>query len=232
MNQLNLFEKNEEVVTYNQAIAANLRHMGTPASDWTATPIKGVATTHDDKGASVVMPEFDFPKGYNEAPTLYKAGSSQACCELCGHTPIKNIYHLQNDKKRWTLIVGSECVTHFAEKSGHEMTKEKRWEENREFLRQTRDLILNIRKTFGQKDKYGRIYYKDRKVGEDVNYLKWLVGKIHADDFTFAPHLPTTKAASNTVISRWINGKPELNKYKPDYGKTRKEIISEYMKKY
>lgn len=107
--------------TYAERVAANLRHMATPRSEWSALAPLGFE--QDDEGRA--MPEFDFGQvaGYTSAPTLYKP-EGQPCCELCGRQGIKYVYHLRNDAKRWLLAVGSECVTHFEEKSGEELAKE------------------------------------------------------------------------------------------------------------
>ena len=101
--------------TYQQRINANLEYMGTPSSEWSAVPISGFADTDAD-GKIVTMPQFSFPKGYAKAPTLFpNAQSGNMNCELCGRMPIKNAFYIQNDKKKFTLLVGSECVTHFGE---------------------------------------------------------------------------------------------------------------------
>lgn len=89
---------------HNAAVTQNLLHMGTAPDEWQACPFEMHV---DDAGKS--YPVTVFPSGYSPAPTLYEG---QDTCGLCAHR-IKNVYWLQNDKRRWTLPVGSECVTHF-----------------------------------------------------------------------------------------------------------------------
>jgi hypothetical protein len=101
--------------TYKQRVNSNLESMGTPASEWSAVPISGFANTDAD-GKIVTMPQFSFPQGYAKAPTLFpNIQGGNMNCELCGRTPIKNAFYIQNDKKKFTMLVGSECVTHFGE---------------------------------------------------------------------------------------------------------------------
>ncbi len=123
--------------TYNQAVQRNLAHMGAPASQWSAVPISGMADSDapDDRK----MPEFSFPDPavYKHAPTLYPCnpGPGAMNCELCGHSPIKTAYWLQNDVQKLILLVGSECVTRFEGKSGQRLAKEHIWAANRETVR-------------------------------------------------------------------------------------------------
>lgn len=100
--------------TYSKAVQRNLEHMGTPSHEWSASEILAIT----DNGV-----EYAHLEGYKSAPTLYVPSGSEACCELCGH-PIKNCYRLQNDTRKLTLIVGSECVTHFAQANGEELVKQ------------------------------------------------------------------------------------------------------------
>lgn len=113
-------------VGYDARVQANLEHMGTPRSEWKAVGINGFSEQVDDKGKMVMLPNFDFPKGYLQAQSLYMNGSSDnQCCELCGKQPIKIIYWLQNDEKRLFLRVGSECVGRFEDgKSGKQNERE------------------------------------------------------------------------------------------------------------
>ena len=125
-------------MSYHSNVQANLDHMGTPATEWNAVVITGEAETTDDRGAPVNMPTFAFPQGYKDAPTLYTG----ECCGLCG-TPIKRVYWIQNDTRKWCLPVGSECVKHFGDgKTGERITQEALWAANREFLRK----VIKFRK--------------------------------------------------------------------------------------
>ena len=100
---------------YQKRVSDNFQHMSTDSRDWKSTAIIGESKV-EVNGKEKSMPVFDFPKGYKQAPTLFPSGTSEPyTCELCGKTPIKVVYWLQNDKQKWTLGVGSECVTHFEE---------------------------------------------------------------------------------------------------------------------
>lgn len=115
---------------YKERVDSNLRNMGTPAKEWSALDIIGFQEVANDKGETVKMPVFDFSaiKGYKKPNTLYPAPASQSTtawtnCELCGKN-IKNVYWIKNDSKKYSLAVGSECVTHFDQgKSGKEIER-------------------------------------------------------------------------------------------------------------
>lgn len=117
--------------SYAQRVGDNLLHMGTEAKDWKSLPIIGFKETENDKGQIVNMPVFDFSvtQGFKRPDTLYPAPATSSTdaltnCELCG-AKIKNVYHIYDDTHRYTLNVGSECVTHFQEgKSGKEKERE------------------------------------------------------------------------------------------------------------
>lgn len=120
--------------TYDKIVNANLRFMGTSKSDWKALPIDTFSEVETGRGDSKLMPIFDFSgmDGYKTAPSLYKNEGVDTCCELCGHK-IKEVYHLKNDSKKWKLIVGSECVTHFGTgDSGKKLTEKKKVSEGAE----------------------------------------------------------------------------------------------------
>jgi len=114
--------KDRPIKTYEMAVAANQIHMGTKISDWSAFPFTGEAQdgkpTQDLTGASEMQ----------KAPTLFPSSNAQehGNCEWCGKQPVKNFYFIKDDGKKWTLAVGSECITHFADKSGDEMAREAR----------------------------------------------------------------------------------------------------------
>lgn len=134
--------KTAEIETYSEAVQKNLDHMGTPAWEWRAVKVTGMASTTGPTGSPVSMPIFDFPAGYTPAPTLYpqSVGLDGGNCELCNH-PIKRAYHIQHDANRWILTVGSECVTHFAEgKNGEQVARQDIKEANRQLIRDTHHL--------------------------------------------------------------------------------------------
>lgn len=114
---------------YEERVISNMRHMGTPLSDWSAIPIKGFETVEGQGGKDISLPVFDFEstKGYVNANSLFaiSAGSSTANCELCGKDPIKRVFWIKNDKEKLTLRVGSECVKYVGDgKSGAENLRE------------------------------------------------------------------------------------------------------------
>jgi len=168
--------------------------MNTTEGQWKAVAIKGIAQT--DKGP---MPEFDFPSDYSPAPSLYKMQDAQkeANCELCGH-PIKIVYWLQHDNNKWIMAVGSECVTHFGEKSGERITKETIWQMNRDFVNECLDFfvhfeqVMTLRKHIG----YGRYstHWRttDPKTHAAIRIIKDRLCKKVSD------------ADSDGVITRWV----------------------------
>lgn len=95
--------------------------MGTAPTEWRALPF----VLAEDEETRKIVPQVDWSaaKGYAPAPTLYPSSSGSECCELCA-TKIKNVYGVINEKRRWVLLVGSECVTHFEGVSGKEMGQE------------------------------------------------------------------------------------------------------------
>jgi hypothetical protein len=126
--------------TYDKVVAENLAHMGTGAAEWSAVGITGMVESDAPDGRQ--MPEFAFPEDYESAPSMYHSGptADTMCCELCAH-PIKNAYWIQNDMRKWVLLVGSECVTHFEGKSGERIVKETVWAANRDMMRQYKDAV-------------------------------------------------------------------------------------------
>jgi len=188
---------------YQQIVEENLKHMGTAASEWRAVPVLGMADTRDAKGQSVKMPEFDFPKGYADAPTMFKGGQ-ETPCGLCGKT-IKNVYWLQNDSKQWTLMVGSECVTHFeGGKSGAELVNDARYVQNREMVRNFEKAKLNLWLAFSFNVSLGYGRYQRTIQNADAKVLYYRMGKVlgnvksgkdgYNEDWT-----------SDASITRWVN---------------------------
>lgn len=142
-----------ERMTYHKAIQENMRHIGTDISEWTALEITGYHT--DDKGRK--LPEYNFPANYSPAPSLYQNegfGIDSMNCELCGH-PIKLAYYIKHDGRQLLMIVGSECITHFGEKSGNEMLQVKSDEIRRQEIRKIKKLC----KYFREKHQWTRQEY-------------------------------------------------------------------------
>lgn len=122
---------------YDQVVADNMHQMGSGLEEWSAVPVKKMAATGDDRGNRIAMPEFSFPKGYGEAPS--KFSHIKDCCHLCG-TGIKKVYWIQNDSKKWTMPVGSECVGRFGEgHSGEKAAKLSVAIANRDFVKSMKD---------------------------------------------------------------------------------------------
>lgn len=143
------------MVNFAKRIKDNLDQMGTEASEWVPVEITGMQETGVG-GKPAAMPTFAFPKGYDQAPSLFSGKGS--CCELCGKD-IKNYFWIQNDSKRLVMPVGSECVTMFGQGlSGERIAKEASWAANREllvsFLDARRDLFKAF--TFTAHTGYGR----------------------------------------------------------------------------
>jgi hypothetical protein len=190
---------------YAEAVRKNLEHMGTREDEWKAVEITGMTETEDDRGQPRMMPTFNMPEGYSEAPTLYKhegGGSEGGTCGLCG-TSIKNVYHLQNDDKKWTLPVGSECVTHFqAEgKSGERVAKETVWAENRQFVRDAQAVLARF--------KEGMPNYPDPKQADLKKQFEKIVSKIDPDPVKrwSVNGKYEDVSTSDAVISRWTKTK-------------------------
>ena len=186
-------------MNYKQAIEANVKHMATSLSEWTAVEMTGFVEV-EAGGEAHTMPTFNFPQGYTSAPTLYKSNADGACCELCAH-PIKMAYWIQNDSKKWTMMVGSECVTHFGGKSGQELAKEKTWANNRELLAHVKKIERAVYRKY--------TYSFDRGYGRRGR--EWVANneqgrKAYADYSAIAK---TTKSldeyTSEAGITRWKN---------------------------
>lgn len=149
---------------YATVVAENLKHMGTKHSEWKAVEISGIAETKQGG-----MPKFNFPEGYKPAPSKYKNVGTDMNCELCAH-PIKNAYWLQNDSKKYTLLVGSECVTKFEGISGVQLGKEAMHQARVDFLENAKKILDMLADEFqyeGQQSFYGkssrRWYNQDAK---------------------------------------------------------------------
>lgn len=182
--------------TYAERVAENLRHMETPRADWKAVAPTG--TEQDEEGRT--FPTFDFSTlaGYTSAPTLYKGEPAAPCCQLCGRQGIKYVYHLQNDRRRWTLAVGSECVTHFEEQNGAELAKEAQDAKNLAALLavfQTRRALIDRFSFIGCRG-YGRT----ERVWRDSRAYK-----LHAQLFKITGQ--TDEKSGPGAITRWAKVK-------------------------
>lgn len=151
---------------YEKAVSATFRYQGTSPSDWGAVPIIGFVEVSRDDGSPTSLPKFDTPTGYSAAPVIFKADAGGGCCELCGHA-IKIGYPIQNDDKKWTMTVGSECVTHFGEgKSGKKISQEAQEQIDRDTIDQLYDrqrkLFDKGSYSFDRRDSSGMVFGKSR----------------------------------------------------------------------
>lgn len=124
---------------YDEMVGKNMAHLGTALADWTAVPVIGFARCTDGaRSANAAI--LAIPPGYSHAPTLYSPAGNEACCELCSH-PVKFLYGIQCDSKRWYMLVGSECVTRFGEGvSGEELVRRHRLDRARAIRARMQDL--------------------------------------------------------------------------------------------
>jgi DNA repair protein RadC len=183
------------ISTYEQAVAANNAHMGTKASEWTAVPIEEVVIT--DQGP---MPQYDakLTAAYSGAPTLFPGDMTSPACQWCGKQPVRRLYKIKHDAKKYTLMAGSECFTHFQEDSGDKMLQSTKSAQNLEKLKVALDAISELNKEFrrSRTDSYGRPstswYSEDARILRDK--LKEAIGKIDAE-------------SGPAAITRWVNTK-------------------------
>lgn len=96
---------------YEAAIKRTFEMTATTSADWKAVEVTGMVEVDNGKGGAT-LPSFNFPVGYTPATTPFS--HAEKCCHLCGHD-IQNAYWIQHDAKRLTMLVGSDCVTHFGE---------------------------------------------------------------------------------------------------------------------
>lgn len=186
-------------MNYQRAVKLNLEHMGTLASEWIAVPVSGVDEVDTGAGKKSSVPVFSFPQGYSSAPSLYKG----ECCNLCG-TPIKNVYWIQHDQRRWLLAVGSECVAHFGDgSSGIQQAKRVVDDLNLRALNDLSDVRKAIYMAFSKRVSlgYGRYETKiwphsapERKAAELHAAIKSCMGKV-------------TPSSAKSAVTRWANKK-------------------------
>ena len=143
-------------LSHDEMVHATYLYTGTAPQGWSAVAVKGMREVEGDKGEGVTVPEFEMPSGYKPVPVVWDGGPQSACCGLCGHD-IKNIYYIQNDAEKWTMGVGSECVTKFGEgDSGERLVKKAAWAANRDFLSNVWNTFDTLGHRFGDTDKHGQ----------------------------------------------------------------------------
>lgn len=182
-------------MNYQQAVKRNLEYMGTQESEWVAVPVAGLEQVDIGGSGTREMPTFDFPKGYSTAKSLYTG----ECCHLCG-TSIRNVYWIQNDKCRWILPVGSECVTHFGGgESGKALAKKAVWEQNRSLLVDLIQLRRALWKAYSKRVSQGYDRYETRIWPHSP--LERNAGKLHQEIKGCIGGL--TEESGNAAITRW-----------------------------
>ena len=143
--------------TYAKRVVANMKHMNAQNDTWLALEIKSLREETTKSGATVALPIYEVPEGYTAAPTLYNGDAAGvACCELCGKAPVKTLYTIINPDKKWTLGVGSECVTHFQEASGEQMARAKRQSDKQQAFLDAREMSKTMARTFSKEGKLSR----------------------------------------------------------------------------
>jgi hypothetical protein len=183
--------------TYQKRVIANLKHMGTPAEEWSAVPIVGEEKVEAD-GRERNMPVFKFPSGYDKAPTLYPVNrTGDLNCELCGKMPIKTAYHIQNDRHKWLLLVGSECVTHFQEKSGKEEQRGFRLREAEVLAKNLSTIRKYIRENYSE-------FKMRREYGREVKQMVWRSSYV-GEQFNFKNKEQIRELVKSGVIDDWFD---------------------------
>lgn len=184
-------------MTYAQAVAANMKHMGTKEDEWSAVEVDGFSEVDAGGGERRSMPTFNFPTGYAKAPSLF---AGEGCCNLCG-TEIKNYYWLKHDKNRWIMPVGSECVTHYNEGvSGEKMAKKTKAEENRSLLRDFVDARRRLWSAFSRRVPLGYGRYETVIHVPDVRALYEKMGRVKGTMLADGKH-----ASNDGAVTRWVN---------------------------
>lgn len=212
---------------YANRIAVNMEFMESNLSEWSAVPVSGMSLENTPVGDRM-LPTFEFPKGYSSAPTLFVDEE----CGLCG-TRIKNVYWIQNDKKRWVLGVGSECITHFGEgKSGEKIAKESVTKNNRNVLLKLHDARRSIYNVFyvSYMGDYGRTNYRwtDRKAEEIYKEIRSILGN-------FDPQESSDAMVNRTMNKKGVEAKQALDTFEtffqsPQAIEQRKKSIRKKMK--
>jgi hypothetical protein len=182
-------------VSYSKIVEETLATMGTPASEWSAVPC-----VQTDIG-----PVFSFPTGYSQAPSPIRSnvGGDDCQCELCGHA-IKTCYWLQNDSRRWTLIVGSECVTHFGTgESGAELAASAKKAMQRKFLGFARSIVAE--RSYEQRD-YCAFHGLKKAVR---GYFDAVQNGYHSPLNMTGPFTSVRKASTDREVSSWYSNRAD-----------------------
>lgn len=194
--------------SYEKRVRENLEYMNSSHADWKAVPVVGVCETENG-----VMPTFDFSvcRGFDKADSQYKNGNSdESCrCELCGHG-IKFAYWIYSQERKETMLVGSECVTHFEEgKSGADLTKDAKRARNYAAAMQVVGFRSDVKEKFSRKRRSGYgpytrtdTYWTDTRMYELYNDLGKLVGNAILNGYRWRG---TDYATSDAAYTRFYN---------------------------
>jgi len=184
-------------MNYRTAVKRNLEYMGSQAEDWSAVRVAGVELCDTGSREPQEMPVFEFPKGYSNAKSLYTG----ECCHLCGIS-IKNVYWIQNDRCKWLMPVGSECVTHFGEgDSGRALSKKTVWEQNKRLLVALLAMKRTLWQAYGKRINLGYGRYETRIWAHSVQERNAV--KLHLEIKSCIGRL--TDESGNAAITRWAN---------------------------
>ena len=97
---------------YQKRAKETLNKIGTVQHEWTACAITDFKLKmNKTKSQYVWVPSYLVPNGYSHAKTEYPYGD-ESQCELCSHDMVYP-YFIKHDTRKFYLVVGSTCVTHF-----------------------------------------------------------------------------------------------------------------------
>jgi hypothetical protein len=134
--------------TYAKSVQRNLKHMGTKGDEWSVVPFTGREIENPEGGRPMIEQDYLSVQGagWKQAPTLYPGTSQSPACGWCGKAPVKYLFGIKNDSKKWSMMVGSECITHFSEKSGDAQSQEAKASFNRAAWQSLDDSLKEIKK--------------------------------------------------------------------------------------
>lgn len=200
-------KKQPERMSYDQTVAHNLNQMGSSPEEWSAVPVTGTTEVDTGGGKMRAMPNFKFPEGYKDAPSIFQGMDD--CCQLCGHD-IKNYYWIQNDEKKWLMGVGSECVGRFGEgESGEKLAKKDIATANRDFVQQMED---TARQLYAKYSYEADEIHLGRRTGRRIR--KWALHEPGAQDAKRIHDAIT--AALGHVTAKRGGWNPDIGKHDPE----------------
>ena len=163
--------------THAKRIEENMQRMNSDLSEWSSVEIKNHASVMDKNGNTKIVPNYVLPENYRPSPTMFPGSSQEPCCQLCGKAPVKNLFLIKNDSKKWLMSVGSECVTHFEEgKSGQDLSREFKIKEalDADIKMQKIKKMIVQNYSYQHHEGYGRYAKKYRKTSVSNNIIDLL----------------------------------------------------------